>query len=190
MASIEKNREYKRRYKEKYPERVNAAQRKYRKEHREQFKAYELKRLETRRKYKEKYQSEYYKKHQKELNFKENIRHKTRLKTDPIYAIQTRLRRRLNHFIAQDNGKKYDTTEHIIGCGWEELKQHLESKFYPHPDTKEPMTWENRSEWHIDHIIPCKAFNSVDEEDQRRCFNYTNLQPLWKTTNLKKGSKI
>ena len=54
------------------------------------------------------------------------------------------------------------------------------------------MTWENhtRSGWHIDHIVPCAAFDLSDPAQQRACFHYTNLQPLWAKTNLKKSNKL
>lgn len=72
----------------------------------------------------------------------------------------------------------------MIGCSIEELKQYLEKQF------KEGMTWDNYGEWHIDHIIPCAAFDLTKEEEQLKCFNYTNLQPLWAEENEKKGDKI
>lgn len=50
------------------------------------------------------------------------------------------------------------------------------------------MTWENRGEWHIDHIIPL-ASASTEEELLALC-HYTNLQPLWAFDNLSKGAKI
>ena len=52
------------------------------------------------------------------------------------------------------------------------------------------MTWENHGEWHIDHIKPCSSFNLIDIEEQKQCFHYSNLQPLWKIDNLTKGSKV
>lgn len=61
---------------------------------------------------------------------------------------------------------------------------HLESQFEP------GMTWENRRKWHIDHIIPCAAFDLTDTEQQRACFHYTNLRPLWASENISKGTKI
>ncbi len=48
------------------------------------------------------------------------------------------------------------------------------------------MNWENYGKfgWHIDHIIPCDSFDLTKEEEQRRCFHYSNLQPLWATTKI------
>ena len=55
------------------------------------------------------------------------------------------------------------------------------------------MDWENYgfgdNKWHIDHIIPCAAFDLTIPEQQKRCFHYTNLQPLWQRENLSKAKK-
>ena len=70
-----------------------------------------------------------------------------------------------------------------MGCTPEELKRYLESKWLP------GMTWKNHSlkGWHIDHIIPLdKAKN---ENDLKRLYHYTNLQPLWARENIIKSNK-
>lgn len=48
------------------------------------------------------------------------------------------------------------------------------------------MTWDNYGfkGWHIDHKIPCLSFNLTDIDQQKKCFHYTNLQPLWATTEI------
>jgi hypothetical protein len=51
------------------------------------------------------------------------------------------------------------------------------------------MTWENHGSWHIDHRIPICSFDLKEEEEQKKCFHYTNLQPLWAAENLSKGGK-
>lgn len=43
---------------------------------------------------------------------------------------------------------------------------------------------------HIDHRIPCSAFDLSDPEQQKRCNHWSNLQPLWATDNQKKGNKL
>ncbi len=47
------------------------------------------------------------------------------------------------------------------------------------------MTWENYGKvWEIDHIIPCSRFDLSKEGEQKKCFHYSNLQPLFKTTDI------
>ena len=52
------------------------------------------------------------------------------------------------------------------------------------------MTWENHGKWHVDHIKPCCTFDFSKEEEQKKCFHYTNLQPLWAEENLVKAGKV
>ncbi len=61
---------------------------------------------------------------------------------------------------------------------------HIESKFV------DGMSWENRSQWHIDHIRPCANFDLTDIEQQKICFHWSNLQPLWAKDNLRKGKRM
>lgn len=50
------------------------------------------------------------------------------------------------------------------------------------------MSWENRSLWHIDHIIPLAS--ATTEEGVYQLNHFKNLRPLWAEDNLRKGSKI
>jgi hypothetical protein len=107
-----------------------------------------------------------------------------RRKVDPEYKLLTNIRTRVNRAIA--TGFKTGSTVEMLGCSIPELKRHLESKF------TEGMNWDNygRFGWHIDHIIPCSAFNISDKKEQFKCFHFSNLQPLWAEDNLKKHAKI
>jgi hypothetical protein len=51
------------------------------------------------------------------------------------------------------------------------------------------MTWDNYGTWHIDHRIPCAAFNILDPVEQKACFYYKNLQALWARDNVIKKDK-
>tara|TARA_B100002019_G_C21162377_1_gene543990 strand:- start:73 stop:1026 length:954 start_codon:yes stop_codon:yes gene_type:complete len=108
---------------------------------------------------------------------------KERKKTDPTFKLLKTLRSRLSNAIKNKGGRKYDTTINLTGCDLAFLKGYLEAKF------TEGMTWENHGKWHIDHIVPCCSFNLEDAEEQKKCFHYTNLQPLWARDNLVKGGK-
>lgn len=97
------------------------------------------------------------------------------------YSYLTELQRgRIHNAI---NGVKGKHTIEYLGCDNKELYNHLEKQF------KDGMTWENKGEWHIDHIRPCASFNLELEEERIKCFHYSNLQPLWASDNLSKGDK-
>lgn len=51
------------------------------------------------------------------------------------------------------------------------------------------MDWENYGKvWQVDHVRPCASFDLTNPEQQRSCFHWTNLQPLFVHENLIKGS--
>jgi hypothetical protein len=106
-----------------------------------------------------------------------------RLRSDPVFRLTRNIRRRVLKVLAGIS-KSAHTLE-LLGCIPEELWTHLESKFKP------GMTWENYGfkGWHVDHIRPCASFDLTDPEQQRQCFHYTNLQPLWAKENLSKGPR-
>ena len=87
--------------------------------------------------------------------------------------------------IALKGGHKKTSSTKLLGCSIEHLRDHLESQF------EEGMSWDNHSMtgWHIDHIRPCASFDLTDEAQQRECFHYKNLQPLWAKDNLSKNAK-
>jgi len=109
---------------------------------------------------------------------------KMRLKS-PEFKVKGNLRTRLCQAIRLGKGMKNGKTMDLLGCTWEEAKKHLEDQF------TEGMTWDNygRDGWHVDHIKPCSKFNLMLDSEQKQCFHYTNLQPLWALDNLSKGDK-
>ena len=42
----------------------------------------------------------------------------------------------------------------------------------------------------LDHIKPVSSFNLNNEDELQECFNYKNLQPLWREDNRRKSNKI
>jgi len=109
---------------------------------------------------------------------------KKRYNTDPYFKTVFCLRTRISKLLKLKNADKFNKFYNYLGCTKEEFIEYFQQKF------KEGMTWENHGEWHIDHIKPCASFNLLDEEEQKKCFHYTNLQPLWASENLSKGCKF
>ena len=111
---------------------------------------------------------------------------KDRRKTDIYYKLTENLRHRVWNCLKLKHGSKNQKTMDLVGCSPDQLKTYLEKKF------TDGMTWDNYGfyGWHIDHIIPCDSFDLTDPSQQKICFHYTNLQPLWAKDNFQKGNKI
>jgi hypothetical protein len=94
----------------------------------------------------------------------------------PSYYLEL-CRKRMWHAF---NGReaKSDKTKALLGCDGIFLKKYLESKKVKGKD------YTNA------HIIPCSSFDMSDEEQQRKCFHYTNLQLLPAHENLIKSNHI
>jgi hypothetical protein len=107
---------------------------------------------------------------------------KQRRERTPAY-VADRLRIRLNECLRRVGARKSAATTELTGIDAKELKEYLALQF------AEGMSWDNYGEWHIDHIRPCASFDLTDPAQQRECFHYTNLQPLWAEDNLRKSDK-
>lgn len=111
--------------------------------------------------------------------------HLERKKTDIQYNIKRRLRGRLRDTVKRTIGVgyKYKSSLTLLGCDTDFFIKYIESKF------EYGMNWDRFTYIHIDHIRPCNTFDLTKAEDQRTCFHYSNLQPLWEVDNLTKSKK-
>lgn len=81
----------------------------------------------------------------------------------------------LNNTLKRMSKKKENETIKLLGYSAIELKEHIESLFL------EGMSWENYSEWHIDHI---KMVSEFDKDTPVDIVNsLKNLRPLWAKDN-------
>lgn len=125
-------------------------------------------------------------KHKKSKEYRKHSRRyeKNKRKNDISFRIMGSLRSRLN--LAIKNNTKHGKTKDLIGCSIDFLKEYLSNMF------QEGMSWNNygKNGWHIDHIMPCSSFDLTILEQQKLCFHYSNLQPLWAKENISKSNKI
>lgn len=178
------NKEYQVRYYKKNKKRIGRDHKKDYEQNKEKWKG-------TRKKYyeenkerllllqKERLKNPEVRKHRNKIS---SIRERKLLKADPNYKLKKYLRTRV--WGALKENVKSNRTIALLGAGIDTVKSHLQSKF------TDGMTWENYGEWHVDHVVPCDSFDLSVKENQRKCFHYTNLQPLWAIDNLKKSNKI
>lgn len=100
-------------------------------------------------------------------------------KVSIIYRIIENMRVRSYYYLKEFRLKHKD----ILGCSAIELEAYLISKM------TDGMTIENYGKWEVDHIKPLSKHDLTKEEEIRKCFHYTNLQPLWMLDNRKKYNK-
>jgi len=197
LKNREKKKEYMKEYnlknREKNREKIKEYGKKYRLKNREKIKEYRLKNKERQKEWRKEYglknkeylsglRRGYYLK-----NREQNIKYQTKYHK---YKYQTDINFRLLKICSSRTLKalkgfdKSASTMKLLGCTSDELRKHIESLFEPW------MTWENqgRGGWDIDHIKACFHFNLADPEQQRACFNWSNLQPLEHIANIKKGA--
>jgi hypothetical protein len=121
-----------------------------------------------------------YEKNKKQINAKKREWWRIRRINNPQTKLTDILRNRVYSALKAQNTTKNKKTELLIGCSVIECKKYIENLWLP------GMNWSNHTVkgWHIDHIRPCNTFNLIDPEQQKQCFHYTNLRPLWSIDNL------
>jgi len=109
-----------------------------------------------------------------------------KLKADPLFKFKCSLRYHSCRAFKRIGQNKPASTESLVGCTWQEAKEHFEKLFQP------GMTWSNHGYgkgcWHIDHVIPIATATAAEEAIKLN--HISNLQPLWSEDNLAKGAKI
>lgn len=99
---------------------------------------------------------EYKQKNKVVVKQKLNAYERRKRKEDPIFNLICSLRSRTYVAFKRKNWRKDSRNVELLGVTLETAKAYIERQF------KKGMSWNNRSEWHIDHIIPL-AFAKTPE---------------------------
>jgi hypothetical protein len=107
-----------------------------------------------------------------------------RTKALPHVALGLNIKGKLRAWIRKPGCNHADAAIlEILGCSRRFFRKWIESLFLP------GMTFDNRTDWELDHIFPTTACGS--NLDQIRLANhYRNIRPAWKTHNTIKGVVI
>ena len=104
-----------------------------------------------------------------------------RIANDETFRLAKNLRNRLGQALLKQSTRKNNKTQDLLGLSFSEFKKYIEFLMTPE------MTWKNIE---LDHIQPLKSFNLTDPNQLKEAAHYTNIQPLLKSDNRKKGSRI
>jgi len=107
---------------------------------------------------------------------------RTRRAADPMFSLRQRIRCATGRVARLTKFTKPGSSFALLGTDFSTFKRHIEDQF------SGGMSWENFSEWHIDHKIPLSSAKTLEE--LWRLAHYSNLQPLWAADNLRKGAKL
>ena len=127
------------------------------------------------------YSKAYAKKHRKVISINALAKYHAELKSNIKNRLMVRLSQSLRG--SKKSPHKWHT---LLGYNTLQLKDHLEKQFI------DGMCWENKGDWHIDHIIPISAFNfhTIEDIDFKKCWALDNLRPMWAKDNIKKRDKL
>ena len=185
----------------------------YNDKHKEKYKAYNAKHKEKRKAYNKEYNSRpesilKRKAYIKEYRSRPEVKLK-RKKRRKIYRekVEVRLREKIKNKIFESkphvkrrkylrkklreaviHQKRYISTIHkLIGCDVPTARSYLEDQF------EDWMTWDNygcgKDKWCIDHKKAVASIDIFNEEDVKRIFHYTNMQPMEFCKNSEKGCR-
>lgn len=68
---------------------------------------------------------------------------------------------------------------YAVGCGHRELRDHIAAQF------RTGMCWDRYRQWEVDHVRPLSSARTLSE--LIRLCHFSNLQPLWRGENQRKG---
>jgi hypothetical protein len=180
---IQHKKEYQKAYREKNKEKAKMEHKKYEEKNKDLLK-------QKRKEYYENNKSiillkrlKYQKENKEKINKVKNVYRLNRRKTDSLYNLKHNIRALITSSFKEKGLKKNSKTCEILGCSFDDFKQHLESKF------ESWMTWNNKGlyngelnyGWDIDHIIPVSS--GMTEEEVVKLNHFTNLQPLCSKIN-------
>lgn len=135
--------------------------------------------------------------YKKNNRIKYNDNYKNRIKNDPKFKLRESIRQAIKYSLNKEkNGKSISD---YLPYSIQELKEYLESKFdswmnWTNHGKYNPLIWDESNSltwtWQLDHIIPQSdlPYNSMTDENFKKCWALDNLRPYSAKQNLIDGS--
>lgn len=190
--NAEKKKEQQKQWREVNSEKKKENDKKWYEENKEHKRLYDIEYRETNTENKKETDKNYYQQNKEKIkakvkqyakNNKDKISEYNRIrrKTDPMFKLKNNLRCLINQAFKCKGLKKLTKTEIILGCTFDEFRQHIESLWESwmnwgnHGNPKDGVYEPNKT-WDYDHIIPMKE--GLTEMEVIKLNHYTNIQPL------------
>ena len=191
-----KQQESKKKYRESNKEKLRVNAKQYRSDNIEVRRSKEREYNDAHRDARRSYSKQYYMNNAKDISEKNKqnrshlsevarLRRIERRNTDPYYNLTRRLRARIR--TALNGTQKSISSLELLGCSIEEFKHHLQNTAIKNGYLDFDINNYSGRDFHIDHIKPCASFDLNCPEEQKECFNWSNMQILTSSENLSKG---
>lgn len=140
--------------------------------------------VKKRHKHRMETEPEYAKKHKAWMRDYQRKYYKAQYKRDPQHRGKMLAFGKFHRMFGELRGIMRGEQRPLIGCTLMELGRHLQSLW------EDGMNWDNYGDkWTIDHEIPTGAFDLTDPAQVQKCWHYTNLKPMCRIKNIRKGGK-
>lgn len=190
--NAEKKKEVEKQWREANAEKKKEADKKWYEENKERKRLYDVQYREQNADIKKSKDKQYYQENKEKIKErvkeyasknKDKIAEYNRVKrqTDPLFRLKNNLRCLIKQAFKRKGHQKLTKTEIILGCTFDEFKQHIESLWEPW------MNWDNygnpkdgiyepNKTWDFDHINPMKE--GMTEMEVIKLNHHSNIQPL------------
>ncbi len=163
-------------------ERIKAQQKIYRRQNKDKISAWQKEYNERNKDKIRASKSEYFELHKDKILAWKRYRYAH----DELYRLSCRRRSATQRAWKELGVSKPTSTSELLGCSFQQAFDFFESQFALPENAG--MSWDNRDQWHIDHIVPLSSAKTKAE--LVTLCNLSNLQLLWASENLEKGSKL
>lgn len=121
----------------------------------------------------------------REHGISEAEQYRRRYVQNPRFRASELIRSRIKKALRERPGTQSPTVEKVLGYTMDEFRSWFESRF------REGMSWDAffDGDIHIDHIRPLSMFDLTNDDEMRRAWALSNIQPLWAWENREKGAR-
>jgi hypothetical protein len=123
----------------------------------------------------------YRQRHKESMNEYQKKHKQKKMQQDMQFRLRVNIAGRTRSALRKN---KVGTTEELTCCTYKQLKAWIEHQF------TEDLDWDNKDDWHVDHVVPLCFFDLTKIEEQHLACHWTNLRPLKSHANQSKGGKI
>lgn len=120
--------------------------------------------------------------HREQENRNQMLRYHRRYNNDIEYKLLALSSARICKSLKMRGAPRYYSILEYLGCTPKKFKQHIRKQFKP------GMSWKKWN-FQLDHIREIQSFNLFSAIEQKKAYNYKNIQPLSVADHIEKTSK-